>query len=114
MPYGPAPLKGTQDDGVDRGLVFVCFNASIEQQFEVIQGQWLQHGPAPDRDLGPDFLTSAASEAYLNGADDPPVKLRRDAPLVLTRGGEYFFMPGMSALRLLANERDALETWVDS
>ena len=28
----------------DRGLVFVCFNASISRQFESIQRQWLNDG----------------------------------------------------------------------
>ena len=42
MPYGPALPDGvTEDDHRERGLIFVCRNASISRQFESIQRQWL-------------------------------------------------------------------------
>ena len=45
MPYGPPlPAEATEDDARDRGLVFVCFNASISRQFEGVQAQWLNDG----------------------------------------------------------------------
>ena len=45
MPYGPAlPPDVTEDDGRERGLVFVCFQASISRQFEGVQVQWLNDG----------------------------------------------------------------------
>ena len=45
MPYGdPLPEGVTEDDGAERGLVFVCFNASISRQFESVQVQWLNDG----------------------------------------------------------------------
>ena len=45
MPYGPPLPDGVvEDDGKDRGLVFVCFNASISRQFESVQRQWLNDG----------------------------------------------------------------------
>ncbi len=38
MPYGaPLPEGVHEDDGADRGLVFVCFQASISRQFEGVQ-----------------------------------------------------------------------------
>ena len=33
----------TEDDGVERGLFFLCVNANIEQQFEFIQQEWLNN-----------------------------------------------------------------------
>ncbi len=36
LPYGPRLAPDSPDDGVDRGLVFVCFVADIERQFEFL------------------------------------------------------------------------------
>lgn len=41
MPYGPPLPEGvSEDDGSDRGLIFICFVASLARQFEVVQRQW--------------------------------------------------------------------------
>ena len=37
LPYGPRLEEGAEDDGADRGLVFVALQASIERQFEIVQ-----------------------------------------------------------------------------
>ena len=43
--YGPPLPPGVvDDDGVDRGLVFVCFQADIWRQFETIQSLWIDDG----------------------------------------------------------------------
>ena len=44
LPYGPRLAPGAPDDGVDRGLVFVCFVADIERQFEFLHRRWLVDG----------------------------------------------------------------------
>ena len=44
LPYGPRLDPDAGDDGVDRGLVFVCFAADIERQFEFLQRRWLNDG----------------------------------------------------------------------
>ena len=54
--YGPPLPEGVmEDDGVERGLVFVCFNASIWRQFETIQALWIDDGDpfglGPDKDF---------------------------------------------------------------
>ena len=45
-----------EDDGVDRGLVFVCFNASIWRQFETIQALWIDDGDPFGLGADKDFL----------------------------------------------------------
>lgn len=46
-PYGPPLPDGMlEQDGNSRGLLFKCFNASIERQFEVIQSLWVNDGDA--------------------------------------------------------------------
>jgi Dyp-type peroxidase family len=103
-PYGPPlPPDLLEDDGVDRGLVFVCFNASISRQFESVQLQWLNDGN--DFHLGHDsdfLLGSPLGTGKMTIQGDPPFFLTPQASFVTTRGGEYLFMPGITALRELA------------
>jgi Dyp-type peroxidase family len=104
VPYGP-PLApdASEDDGVDRGLVFVCFNASISRQFESVQLQWLNDGNGFRLGHDSDFLLgSPLGTGKMTVQGDPPFMLGPQGPFVTTRGGEYLFMPGIAALRALA------------
>ena len=103
MPYGP-PLAGDEPDGVDRGLLFGCFNASIARQFEVVQG-WCVDGNI--------FGLGSTHRDFLTGAGDgrdgftipgsPPVRVPGPGtPLVRVRGGEYLFLPSISGLKAIA------------
>jgi Dyp-type peroxidase family len=104
MPYGEPPVDRMLDDGVDRGLMFVCYQASIARQFEVIQGSWLTDGDAfglgPDRDL---LIAGDEGAGRMVIQGDPPEVLSAEPRFVHTRGGAYFFVPGISALRALAD-----------
>ena len=105
--YGPLLPEGVlEDDGAERGLAFVFVGANLEQQFEFVQSEWLNkgqffHGPASDKD---------PIAGVNNGRDHftiPQQPIRRRVgglpAFVVTRGGEYFFMPGLRALRWLAD-----------
>jgi len=107
LPYGPPLAPGTTtDDGVDRGLVFVCFNADIERQFEIVQGQWCNDGNAfglgDDRDYllanggGTGKMTIPVRGSWPRFVDTQP-------DIVVTRGAEYLFAPGIRALHRLAS-----------
>jgi len=104
MPYGDAlPEERFDDDGVDRGLVFVCFNASISRQFEGIQAQWLNDGNALHLGHDSDFLLGhplGTGKMTIRGAQ--PFLLGPQGPFVTTRGGAYLFAPGLRALAALA------------
>ena len=97
-PYGPPLAPGAlEDDGAERGLVFVCFNADIWRQFETIQALWIDDGDpfglGPDKD----FLIGepdGAGKMTIQG--DPPHFLRPQPRFVTTRGGEYLYRPSMS------------------
>ena len=104
VPYGPPlPADTLEDDGIDRGLVFVCFNASISRQFESVQLQWLNDGNGFHLGHDSDFLLgSPLGTGKMTIQGDPPFMLSPQAPFVTTRGGEYLFMPGIAALRALA------------
>jgi hypothetical protein len=101
MPYG-TPLPPGAEDG-DRGLVFVCYNADIERQFETIQGDWCNDGDifglGDDRDLmGPH---DRIGKLTIPVAGSAPRFIDRQAPFVQTRGAEYLFAPGIRALQHL-------------
>jgi Dyp-type peroxidase family len=104
MPYGPPLASGsTEDDHVDRGLIFVCFNASISRQFEGIQAQWLNDGNVFHLGHDSDFLMGDPhGTGKMTVEGDPPFLLGPQGPFVTTRGGAYLFVPGMGALAALA------------
>lgn len=97
-----------RDDGRPRGIHFLCINASIKSQFEFVQQAWANNPHFNGQPACP--LPSAVSD----GQDaDPagslfipsrPFGLRLAAPprFVAVRGGAYFFMPSINALRFLA------------
>jgi Dyp-type peroxidase family len=106
MPYGPPlPPDADEDDGTDRGLVFVSFQASIARQFEGVQGPWLADGNIFGLGHDTDFLLGASGargDGKMTIQGKRPFFLAPQQNLVTTRGGEYLFVPGMTALRALA------------
>ncbi|MEA2194174.1 MAG: hypothetical protein QOG42_608 [Solirubrobacteraceae bacterium] len=105
MPYGAELPQGvTKDDGADRGLVFVSFQASISRQFEGVQVQWLNAGNifglGHDRDF---ILGDPNGKGKMTVQGKPPFFLTPQETFVRTRGGEYLFVPGMTALAALAD-----------
>jgi Dyp-type peroxidase family len=106
MPDGPPPADPAVDDGADRGLMFVCFQASIARQFEVVQGRWLDDGDAFGLGGDRDFLVGAGSAAgKMTIPGERPLLLRPQPDFVTTRGGDYFFVPSLTALRWLGDPR---------
>ncbi|MCW5736919.1 MAG: hypothetical protein KIS73_22525 [Enhydrobacter sp.] len=111
MAYGGALLpKDSLGDGNRRGLLFICANSRIDLQFEVIQADWLNGGEllgqaglnrCPLTGANSGRVTDAFAEA---GAAAPVTGLPR---FVITRGGDYFFAPGLPALRDMASEQKA-------
>ncbi len=102
--YGPMLPEGVlEDDGAERGIIFVFAGAHIKRQFEFVKTQWLNDGI---------FIGAPAEKDPLVGPNDGfgtltipkrPIRRRlRDLPpFVVTRGGEYCFVPGLQALRWL-------------
>jgi Dyp-type peroxidase family len=103
LPYGPRLAPGCDDDGGSRGLIFVCFAADIERQFEFLQRRWLNDGDVlglrgdPDPLLG---LPEPGDKFKVPGS--PPYLLELRRPLVIARGGAYLFQPAVSAVRTIA------------
>ena len=101
--YGPTLPDGVMvDDEADRGLMFAFVGAHIGRQFEFVQSQWINDGI---------FFGAGQDKDPIAGSTDinftvprKPVRKRLQGipKFVVTRGGEYCFMPGLRALRWLA------------
>lgn len=102
LPYG----KAGDADG-EHGIIMLAVCASLQRQFEFVQQQWINYGldsnAGNDKDPligdhGPDskFVVPADPES-----GRPPFIATRLTQWVETRGGGYFFMPSMTALRMI-------------
>lgn len=102
MPYGPALPDGAPDDGEARGLLFVCLQASIARQFEIVQSQWCNDGNAFGLGREADPITGPAGREVRHIIEgDPPHVVSPLRSHVECRGGEYLVVPAISALRAL-------------
>jgi len=106
--YGARLPEGVlTDDGADRGLMFLFIGAHIKRQFEFVQTTWIDAGQ---------FIASTGQKDPISGTNDAgdftiprqPVRRRLTGipRFVVTRGGEYCFMPSLKALSWLANLTD--------
>lgn len=111
LPYGNSDDR-TSNDG-DHGIIFMAINTSIERQFEFVQQQWLNYGNdfklANEKDplLGnheTDAEGNPAGRAVISGNEQlkQPAFMCSEMPrFVETRGGDYFFIPSLTALRMI-------------
>ncbi len=114
IPYGASYLAGSTSGANsadvafpnDRGLLFLCYQSSIERQFEFIQNRWANDPNFPTRGSGEDpIISQSASGAFqLPGSAAHQVTLQG---FVTTTGGDYFFQPSIEALQLLATPQQA-------
>ena len=103
--YGPMLPDGvTEDDGIDRGIIFVFAGAHPKRQFEFVKTQWLNDGIFIGAPLESDPLVGPHHEASGFTIPQRPIRRRLQdlPPFVVTRGGEYCFAPSLSALRWIA------------
>lgn len=106
-PYKAGAPAGTPHGDVqypfDRGLVFACYQTSIENQFEFVQATWVDAPDFPQPGAGDDPIisqnTSPRPFALPGGA---PGQLQLAKQWVTTTGGEYFFQPSIDALQVLS------------
>ncbi len=113
LPYGDS--RGKRDNRGDHGIIFMAVGSSIQRQFEFVQQQWLNYGNdfhlgnEKDPLLGNHALDErgkATGRMTVPGADDsedPPFFCSKLPRFVETRGGEYFFVPSLTALGMLAD-----------
>ncbi|MBV8067233.1 MAG: Dyp-type peroxidase [Candidatus Eremiobacteraeota bacterium] len=107
--YGPPLHEGVlEDDGADRGLMFAFVGANIARQFEFVQSEWMNDGGffGDDKERDPVSGDGEGPEAFNIPRRPIRRQLRGLSRFVVTRGGEYCFLPSLSALRWLGELRD--------
>jgi Dyp-type peroxidase family len=102
--YGPLLPEGAlEDDGAERGLMFAFVGANLGRQFEFVQSEWMNDGSFFGGGTTKDPVIGAISDAdtYSFPRRPLPVRLKGLSRFVVTRGGEYCFLPGLRALQWL-------------
>jgi Dyp-type peroxidase family len=102
-PYDPEATS-TDDDQVPHGLFFICFSANAMGTMEFLQREWIQNGNFTGLGEERDPLVGLQQEDATFTIPRQPVRSRMSGieTFNVLRGGEYLFMPGLSALRWLA------------
>ena len=92
---------------VEQGLLFVAINATLHRQFEFIQQSWLNNAKFNGLYDERDPLSSANPGDGMMTIQARPVRehLHGLPRFVTVRGGAYFFMPSIRALKFLAQIR---------
>lgn len=109
MPYGEYVPEGEPvNDSDDRGIIFMALNASLFRQFEFVQQQWIEYGNDSRQGNDKDFLLGnheGKGRFFVQGtadASNPPFVCGGLPNFVELRGGDYFFIPSLTALQMIA------------
>jgi Dyp-type peroxidase family len=102
----PEAPKGeaTDDQNQHRGMLFICLNANIAGQFELIQHSWINNGRFGGLHGESDPVLNYPGENRVLTIQRRPTSEPVDGlkQFVFVRGGAYFFLPGIKALQSLA------------
>lgn len=106
----PDDILAAEDTGEERGLHFICFNTDIGRQFEFVQHTWANNPKFASmyRELDPLIGDHGKRHRESKGTFTIPAKPVRKRITGVTRyvnvlGGAYFFLPGIKALKVLAD-----------
>lgn len=106
IPYGKANNQSPPREGV--GLLFMCYQSDINEQFEFIQRTWSDNPNFPKNlilpETGDDPLIGQdtdrnAAQNWPRTWNGPSRKRVNFGGYVTLKGGEYFFAPSMSFLK---------------
>lgn len=102
-PFDVGAPTGTPHAGdAERGLLFLCYQRSLKDQFEFVQRLWVNNPNFPQPGDGQDpIIAQEATTRQFNapGLQQPQLQM---AQFVTMTGGEYFFQPSISALQRLS------------
>ena len=104
--YGHRLANPRVDDGAERGLHFICLNSDIERQFEFVQQTWINNPVFGGLNGEVDPLVGYVDkgDAIMTVPADPlRTRVHNIRRFVTVKGGAYFFLPSIRALRYLAS-----------
>ncbi|MBR0848362.1 Dyp-type peroxidase [Bradyrhizobium diazoefficiens] len=114
IPYGPAfaDPRHAAEDGRERGLIFVSYQASIERQFEFLMQNWVNGDDLPHVGSGRDAVLgrhrpqegAPASSIEIVDGEGKSHRLVQMQDFIVARGGGYFFSPSITGLEQLTAE----------
>jgi len=107
--YGPHLPEGSPEDGVERGIAAFVICGSLIRQFEFAQNVWTNdknfHELVNERDP---IIGSHDGTLEFKIPKRPIRKTIKGLPsFTSVRGGAYFFLPGLKALRYLASRSES-------
>jgi Dyp-type peroxidase family len=105
-PYDPTAIS-PQDDETPRGLHFIFISAKAMATMEFLQQEWINNGNfmslGEERD--PNIGLQEDGAAFTIPKEPVRRRIHGIETFNVLRGGEYFFMPSLSALRWIGKER---------
>ena len=103
--YGPPLPEGIPEDGVERGIAAFVICASLVRQFEFVQNVWVNDPNFHELGNEHDPMIGTQDGTFDFTIPKRPVRKKiKGLPAFTTvKGGAYFFLPGIKALRYLAN-----------
>ena len=102
--YGPPLPEGAPDDGIERGIAAFIGCASLVRQFEFAQNVWINDPKFHELGNERDPIIGTQDGTFDMTIPKRPVrrKIKGLPSFTTVRGGAYFFLPGIRALRFLA------------
>jgi Dyp-type peroxidase family len=107
--YGPPLPEDAPDDGVERGIAAFVICASLIRQFEFLQNVWANWPNFHELGNERDPIIGNQDGTFEFKIPKRPIRKKiTGLPTFTTvKGGAYFFLPGIKALRYLATLNDA-------
>jgi deferrochelatase/peroxidase EfeB len=106
-PYDPSAVS-EKDDEVPRGIYFIFLSARAMETIEFLQQEWVNDGNTFGLDDERDpvvGLQEQGSAVFTIPREPARRRLRGVESFNVLRGGEYFSLPGISALKWLVNPK---------
>ena len=102
--YGPPLPEGASEDGKERGIAAFVICASLIRQFEFAQNVWVNDKNFHELGNERDPIIGNQDGTFEFKIPKRPIRKKiTGLPAFTTvRGGAYFFLPGLKALRYLA------------
>lgn len=102
--YGPPLPEGAPEDGIDRGIAAFVLCGSLVRQFEFAQNVWINDPNFHELGNERDPIIGNQDGTFDFAIPKRPVRKKiTGLPAFTTvKGGAYFFLPGITALRYLA------------